>query len=554
MFLFLLLQACALLLQASALVPPHPDFIDPDDHETRRRLSEMPPYNYEPKHIPTIHCLLYLTEERCQELDEEYGAKQAVRRLNPSIGDRIRVLVLLVKFPDTTYPLPDRDYLEQLFNGNGATVANEIGSIKDWLRYNSLGRYRVSFDVRDWETADFPETHYTGGSSGFGASLETIFEPILTKMENANSVDWTDGYIDEFGYLNHLVILHSGFAGEAGNKPCLTTDSQERIWSQGSGGRSGTGTWKSKDFYAVSGFIISSAFALPACDRSTGLLNPVPPATIAIIAHEYCHGFLLPDLYDQSGTMRVGGIGKFGIMASLQGWDFSSDTPGHLSCWCRAAIGWNEPILIERDGYYAIQPLEISNSCYKIEQGYAPFVEYLLIENKQSIKWDADVKQGGIIIFHIDEDAKRQSRPGYPGSPGWPADHYKVAVVQADGLFQIEKGENFGKEDDFWIQGNKLESGGEHPNTDSYWEGILKPTGISIEILSNSGFIMMFRVTGFGSRGVGVLPPGEDPSVVEDDSEEDYRRNDDSTGEAMAWLLAMLGGLGLMLGLMVLIF
>jgi M6 family metalloprotease-like protein len=551
MFLFVLLQACVLLLQASALVPPHPDFVD---HETSRQLSQMPPYNYEPKHIPLIHCLLYLTEERCQQLDEEYGAQHAGRRLNTRVGNRIRVLVLLVKFPDTTYPLPARDDLEQLFNGNGPNSANPIGSIKDWLRYNSLGKYRVSFDVRDWQTAEHNEDYYAGGSSGFGVSLESLFEPILTKMDNANSVDWTDGYIDEFGYLNHLVVLHSGFSGEAGNKKCLPTDSQDRIWSQGSGGPSGSATWTSKELYEVSGYLVSSAFALPACDRNTGELNPVPPAKIAIIAHEYCHGFLLPDLYDQSGTIQVGGIGKFGTMGSLQGWDFNSDTGGHLSCWSRATIGWVEPILIVRDGYYAIQPLEIANSCYKIEQGYAEFVEYLLIENKQIIKWDADVKQGGIVIFHVDEDANRQSRPGYPGSSGWPKDHYKVAVVQADRLFQIEKGENFGDEGDFWIQGMKLGSGGEHPNTDSYWNGIVKPTGVSIEILSNSGFIMMFRVTGIGSRSVGLLPPGEDPSVVEDDSEEDYRGENDSTGEGIAWLLAMLGGLGMMLGLMVLMF
>jgi hypothetical protein len=118
-------------------------------------------------------------------------------------------------------------------------------------------------------------------------------------------------------------------------------------------------------------------------------------------------------------------------MASVNGWDFASTTPGHLGAYCREQIGWIEPIVIAQDGYYALQALELSNQAYRIDHGY-PTGEYLLIENKQPVKWDMDVVQGGIVIYHIDANADRQVDNSWPGKSTWPKSHYRVAVQQAD--------------------------------------------------------------------------------------------------------------------------
>lgn len=84
-------------------------------------------------------------------------------------------------------------------------------------------------------------------------------------------------------------------------------------------------------------------------------------------------------------------------MSSSQGWDISLATPGHLTGWSKERIGWMESILIEKDGYYAVQPMEISSSIYKITHGY-PEGEYLLIENKYPILYDKDVDQVGLFL------------------------------------------------------------------------------------------------------------------------------------------------------------
>ena len=100
-------------------------------------------------------------------------------------------------------------------------------------------------------------------------------------------------------------------------------------------------------------------------------------------------GFGLKDMYDQDsdeGSIPVGGTGRFDIMSNALGWDRNTMIPGHMSPFSRLSTpGWLEPIKIERNGFYAIQPAEISGHIYKINHNF-PEGEYLLIENRQPIK------------------------------------------------------------------------------------------------------------------------------------------------------------------------
>jgi len=80
---------------------------------------------------------------------------------------------------------------------------------------------------------------------------------------DASGIDWFDGYINEWGLLNHVVVIHSGYAAEYGNKPCIAP-AQNRIWSQGSAS-SQTG-WLSRDYFQVNGYAVASAFGQPKCD------------------------------------------------------------------------------------------------------------------------------------------------------------------------------------------------------------------------------------------------------------------------------------------------
>lgn len=161
---------------------------------------------------------------------------------------------------------------------------------------------------------------------------------------------------------------------------------------------------------------------------------------------------------------------------------------------------------------------------FKIAKGFAE-KEYLLLENRQQITGDFDEKfmnPGGVIIYHVDENiwdvfdngGNMGNFPrGGPFQSGWPGNgrHYPVAVLQADGLYELEQGINGGKSDDIWNQvsqvlgpgnGEKVASSATYPNTDSYAFGQIKTTGITIKnFQTKTGNTMSFQICGLSGTG-----------------------------------------------------
>ena len=76
----------------------------------------------------------------------------------------------------------------------------------------------------------------------------------------------------------------------------------------------------------------------------------------------------------------------------------------------------------------------------------------MLVENRQALGFDAVIPAEGLAIWHVDETKGLLSwnsvntEEGSPFHFGWPANgaHYRVALLQADGLFDLELGWNRG--------------------------------------------------------------------------------------------------------------
>ena len=102
---------------------------------------------------------------------------------------------------------------------------------------------------------------------------------------------------------------------------------------------------------------------------------------------------------------------------------------------------------------------------------------------------------------------------------GWPGNglHYKAALVQADGNYDLEKRVNNGHEADFWAPGMTLGPGpaanvasdlSRYPNTDTYSGGVITSTGISIsDFEETESGVWSFTVSGLEDPPQDFTPP-----------------------------------------------
>lgn len=190
-------------------------------------------------------------------------------------------------------------------------------------------------------------------------------------------------------------------------------------------------------------------------------------------------------------------------MSQSWGLDGTGLFPPNLSAWSKLELGWDVAEVIETDGTYELEAAAYNNKVFKITAGFQEG-EYLLLENRQPVGYDSKLPEGGIAIYHVDEHARGQRKCGFPEQPGWPQNgfHYKVALLPADGNFYLEEGVDQGHEGDLWHAGSVLQELGPgpdaFPNSDSYRDGVITPTGIRIYDFSVSDVTMTFTVGGLG--------------------------------------------------------
>ncbi|KAL3817197.1 hypothetical protein ACHAXA_007740, partial [Cyclostephanos tholiformis] len=433
---------------------------------------------------------------------------QRQRSLNHPAGRIMRNLVLLLRFSDHVgRTLPSRIDVWRLYNYDAtdpfAGYVDDIvptGSVRQLYEFNSHSTFTVETTVVDWITLSKPESYYGNGDSGFTKFKEAIIEALTILDSGVGGFDFTNFDLDENGALDGFGVLHSGYGAEYGGDDCHGAPSDDRIWSH-KGGIDWTSSQEagSGDAGAVNRFYASSSL------RGVCNSNIV---RMGVIVHELGHYLGLPDLYDE--TFDGSGLGAYDFMSQSWGLDGSGMYPPTLSAWSKVRLGWAKVEVIAYDGTYRLESSASSNTVYKIEAGY-PEGEYLLIENRQPTRYDRMMEGGGgLAIYHIDDKVGDQNSRGFPSPQSdWPIDgrHYQVALLAADGKYDLERGTNQGDSGDLWHSGSalkELRSGSaSYPNTDSYQSGNVTPTGVRIYGFGDSGNLMTFRVAGLGMREAG---------------------------------------------------
>ena len=413
----------------------------------------------------------------------------------------VKNLVILCLFNNHTIAANARQQSDYnvLFNNVGVNpVLAPTGSVRDAFTEMSYGKVTMQSTVVAWVTLPQTMAYYAGTNNGLAPvptppppanptgypnNTQKMIEDALALVDPL--VDFGQFDTDNDGYVDAIDIIHSGYGAETGGAPANS------IWSVKWGLPS---DWTSADNNGGGVKVKVNAFHTePALWATSGTAI----TRIGVICHETGHFFGLPDLYDTDNSSD--GLGSWCMMANAWGFDGGQTHPPHFSAWCKVFLGWVTPTILSNPGTYAVTQAETNKSIYRINRGFTP-AEYLLIENRQPAGFESDIPQGGLAIWHVDESVGGNTSEGFPGQPGWPGNgsHYKVALLQADGNYDLEKinhasASQRGDGGDVY-RGGAVDAIGMNtvPNTDRYKIGTGGPTANRITNISNAGATMTF--------------------------------------------------------------
>ncbi len=349
--------------------------------------------------------------------------------------------VILINFSDTTPTYTAEDFTSLLFDGG-------VWSFKDYFEEVSGGRFSVSpgsSGITGWVTAAHSHDYY-GAKSGWGP-------PDVWPGDLAyEAVQLADATLDFSAYDNDgdcsvetVAIVHQGTAQEGSG---IDTDIWSHSWSLSvtqNFGLSHYGPYTTND----------SCRSDPARYVTVDRYIMMPErygsdiAGIGVFAHEYGHVLGLIDLYDSD---RIGfiseGIGNWSLMASgsWNGVGKLGNRPAHPDPWSKLFLGWAAPErIVESTTGRSIAAVESGGgvSQFLLRPSEGGNGEYFLLENRQQTGFDVALPGAGLLLWHIDEAKSSNNNEWYPGCTACTS-HYKVALVQADGLYQMEQKINRG--------------------------------------------------------------------------------------------------------------
>lgn len=408
-----------------------------------------------------------------------------------STSVEVQNLVIPIRFKGhASRSLPSVADFDLIFNANGGHPDHMVGSVssgsvRDFYLECSYDTFELASTIEDWVDVSQDEAYYADGDSGtekLWEALKEALDIVQARWASDPNKNFKKFDQDDDGFIDAITFVHSGYAAEFGGVSSDGADFKDRIWSHrwviGAG-------WDSSDGVKVRDYHIN-----PSLWGTSGN----EPGHIGVICHETGHFFGLPDLYDTSQSGE--GIGSWGIMANSWGFDMSQLYPPHFSAWSKHQLGWVVPKEITQAGKYQVSVAERKNpDIYKIPLGNPK--EYLLIENRQFVAFNQLIPsgmggRGGLAIWHIDESKPDNADPGWPPSgSGWPSSHYMIALMQADGSYELEKGQNRGDGDDVARNGfvDRFDAS-TTPSTSAYGQS----TGVTISQISNSAEVMTFRL------------------------------------------------------------
>jgi immune inhibitor A len=360
----------------------------------------------------------------------------------------VNVVVVLVDFSDEQFAANhDQAYYNDLFFSEGV-LAN--GSVKEYFDDVTDGLVTIAGQVVGPYRMPDTLVNYANGGSGTDNTTPNARDLARDAATAANpDVDYSVYDNDGDGFVDAFIVVQAGPGAES-------TGSADQIWSH---------KWVLRSAYNADGTKIYGYLVVPEESR------------IGVCCHELGHLlFGFPDLYDTdySGS----GIGDWCLMAGGS-WNGNGDIPAHPSAWCKANQEWVTVINQTSNSVESIADVKTSKTVYRLWKDGAAGNEYFLLENRQQTGYDRHIPGAGLLIWHVDDSISSNADEVHP----------KVALMQADGLRDLEDGNDQGDGGDAYpgSTNNVAFNDSSTPNSRSYGN---VGTCVAVESVGASGAVM----------------------------------------------------------------
>ena len=337
-----------------------------------------------------------------------------------------RCLILLAQFSDKKFTMNDpKAFYNRVANEPGFSEGNFKGSVADYFKAQSNGKFEMNFDVMGPYTLG--EQAYYGKNEGDqqDVNVQAMIAGCLGKAA-AEGIDFSPYDWDGDGQMEMVFVVYAG-RGEA------TGGGDDTIWPH-----------KGRMTNPVK--CGNKTLTNYACSNELSVSNEVDG--IGTICHEFSHCFGYPDAYDTNYT-GLYGMGTWDLMCQGN-YNGNGFTPAGYTAYEKYAAGWITPIeLKENTSVSGMKPLAEGGDAY-IFKNPNNSDEYYLIENRQKKGWDAELAGSGIIINHIDYDLKAWNYNIPNSKMAGVNDHERITLIPADNVKSDKNEEN-----DPWPYGNK---------------------------------------------------------------------------------------------------
>jgi M6 family metalloprotease-like protein len=410
-------------------------------------------------------------------LDAEEEKEDAAPAIAPPLGKvsaeaaetadsvkRVTGVIVLVDFPDVPANFT-REQISDLGNLKGYVANGNNGSIRDYFLDVSHGKFEYTLTVTDYYRAKNNKAYYDR-AEGYAGGQELIKEALLAL--DARGYDFSKLTTSASGTVRGVNVLFAGAPG--------------KVWAQGIWAHRGNISTLNFDGVKVSGYMLSNI-------GSTGM-------TIGTFIHESGHLlFGWPDLYDYDSDSR--GAGSFCLMSG----QFSKN-PQPPNAYFRIGQGWETVSDLKAAANGLITVPSNGRANYKYVNP-ANAKESFVIENiAKKGRW-ANIPDDGLMVWHVDDGGNNSFQDRTL------ARHYRVAVMQADGKFDLERNVNGGGANDLFHFGNNPAFTGLSAPDSKWWSG--SASGLDIINISAVKDTMTFQLAGM-PVGIGRFAAAPGPS------------------------------------------